>query len=131
MGLNQIIDAESILPGNMEQPWGLSYNQRRVGMWVNEVGSWPSHPLTEQRYRIAGVALDRAARRMLKVLDDSTSLKWSDVAHEADMEWPEACKGIAMLVWAGLCEPGPLRFRLTEAGVRLLEESQDSLDLVL
>ncbi len=92
--------------------------------------SWPAHSLPEQRNRIAGVALDRDARRVLKVLDDSTSLRWIDIMHATDMEWPEACKGIAMLVWAGLCEPGPLRFRLTEAGVKLLEESQDSFDLV-
>lgn len=127
--VNQILAPEPA-SRNAGQSWGPFHNQRRVGMWTLQVGSSPTHPLPEQRYRIAGVVLDRDARRVLKVLDDSTSLRWSDIAHEADMEWPEACKGIAMLVWAGLCEPGPLRFRLTEAGVKLLEESQDSFDLV-
>ena len=127
--VNQILAPEPA-SGNAGQSWGLFHNQRRVGMWTLQVGSSPTHPIPEPRYRIAGVVLDRDARRVLKVLDDSTSLRWSDIAHEADMEWPEACKGIAMLVWAGLCEPGPLRFRLTEAGVKLLEESQDSFDLV-
>ena len=129
MAQNQLIDRESV-PGSAEQLGEFIHNKRRVGMWVHQGGSSPTHSLAQQRNRIAGVALDRAARGVLEVLDHSTSLRWNDLALEVGMEWPEACKGVAMLVWAGLCEPGPLRLRLTEVGVRVLEESQDSSLLV-
>ena len=77
-----------------------------------------------QRKRLAGVALDQAASKLFAVLDENTSVRWVDLVEQTDLTWPDVCRGIAVLVDAGMCQPGPSRVRLTETGASILAESR-------
>ena len=77
----------------------------------------------QHRERLAAVALDTAAQRLLSSLDRETSVKWEDLPTKADGDWSEACRSAALLAGANLCEVSPTRFRLNEYGDKLLAES--------
>ena len=77
----------------------------------------------QHRERLAAVALDTVAQRLLNSLDRETSIKWEDLPNRADGDWTEACRSAALLAGANLCEVGPTRFRLNEYGNKLLAES--------
>ena len=76
----------------------------------------------QYRERLAGVSLDIDAQKLLSVLDHETSIKWEDIPDEAEGEWSEMSRAIALLAGANLCEASPTRLRLSEHGVRLLAE---------
>ena len=77
---------------------------------------------TVQRNRIAGAAMDTTAGKIFAYLGRETSLKWDEVADTAHSDWPDAAKAVGLLTWAGLCQPGSKRLRLTETGINLLED---------
>lgn len=82
------------------------------------------HTLTNaQRNRIAGAALDEAARAIVAYLDRETSLKWEQLDEITNTNWPDTARAVALLVWADLCQPGPKRLRLTETGISILDEA--------
>ena len=74
------------------------------------------------RERLAAVTLDPVAQKLLDSLDRETSIRWEDLPNKADGKWSEACRSVALLAGANLCEVGPTRFRLTEYGDKLLSE---------
>lgn len=82
-----------------------------------------THLSLHQRKRSAGVALDQAASMLVAVLDEKTSVRWIDLVEHTNLTWPDVCRGIAVLVDAGMCQPGPSRVRLTETGASILAES--------
>ena len=96
------------------------FNQRLLEMSRSHFTDYPIAPAAQQRDRIAGAALEQSTRVVLSALDDETSVRWSDLANRTELSWPEICKAVGLLTWAGLCSPGPSRFRLTEMGVSIL-----------
>lgn len=78
----------------------------------------------QRRDRIAGIAVDESARRVLEVLNEHTSVRWQDLDKQTDLDWPELCRGISILASADMCEAGSLRVRLSEFADRILTESQ-------
>ena len=101
-------------------------NEVMMGLWrsVIRTGKKMDDTLkTSQRNRIAGAALDKAARDIFAHLDRETSLKWEDLTQITNTMWPDAARAAALLVWANLCQPGPTRIRLTETGISILNES--------
>ena len=79
--------------------------------------------------RVAAVALDSGALNILSFLDQHTSSSWSDLKEATGLDWPEICRGVAMLSGAELCDAGSATLRISEFGDRLLSESRDSLTL--
>ena len=77
----------------------------------------------QHQERLAGVALDAVAQRLLNSLDRETSIKWEDLPIQADGDWSEVCRSAALLAGANLCEVSPTRLRLNEGGDKLLSES--------
>ena len=99
---------------------GLVNNEALLVLWQSK----SNDALTgAQRNRVAGAALDRAARDIFAHLDRETSLKWEDLNQITNTNWPDAARAAALLVWANLCQPGPTRIRLTETGISILNES--------
>ena len=89
-----------------------------------------THLSLHQRKRLAGVALDHAASVLFAVLDENTSVRWIDLVEHTDLTWPDVCRGIAVLVDAGICQPGPSRVRLTETGANMLAESHGTITIL-
>ena len=79
-----------------------------------------------QRDRVAEVASDQTARQVLDLLDQNTSIRWGDLVEQTGLAWPDVCRSVAFLTRAGICEPGPIRVRLSELGAILLAESTPS-----
>ena len=79
-----------------------------------------------QRDRIAEVATDHMARRILDLLDLNTSIRWEDLAEQTGMAWPDVCRSVAFLTRAGICEAGPVRVRLSQLGAILVAEPRSS-----
>ena len=77
----------------------------------------------QQRERLAAVALDPTAQKLLDVLNQETSIKWGDLPDKADADWSEASRAAAILCVANLCEASPTRIRLSEYGDKMLAES--------
>ena len=84
--------------------------------WVD----WGSASLEHRKDRTADIAVDPAARDLLDLFDRETSIRWRDLADRTGLDWEEICRGVAILVWGGMCEPGPVRIRLSEQGAILL-----------
>ena len=78
---------------------------------------------SQQRERLAAVALDVVAMRLLEVLDKETSIRWEDLPKKTDSDWSEAARAITILSSANLCEASPTRIRLSNYGGRLLAEN--------
>ena len=76
----------------------------------------------QHRERLAAVALDLAAKKLLNALDRETSVKWDDLPDKADSDWSEASRAAALLARANLCDVSPTRIRLSEYGDKLLAE---------
>lgn len=74
----------------------------------------------QRQNSLAGAMLDESAKKILDVLDKSTSIKWEDLAAKSDLSWHDIARGVAFLSSANLCEPEFARLRLTESGERLL-----------
>ena len=72
--------------------------------------------------RMAGVALDPAARNLLGALDRETAIKWEDLPDRAGGDWPDAARAAALLSGANLCEATSTRLGLSEYGDRVLAE---------
>lgn len=77
----------------------------------------------QHQERLAAVALDQTALKLLDALNQETSVRWGDLPEIADCEWSEASRSAALLVGANLCEVSPTRIRLNEYGDKLLAES--------
>ena len=73
--------------------------------------------------RLAAVSLDPVAKRLLRVLDRETSIRWEDLPERIEAEWEEACRAATILAIANLCEASPTRIRLSDYGDKLLAES--------
>ena len=80
----------------------------------------------QNRERLAAVALDDAAQRLLKALDRETSIKWEDISDKADADWSEASRAASILSLANLCEASPTRIRLSEFGDKMLAKSEQA-----
>ena len=76
----------------------------------------------QHRERMAAVALDPAAKRLLNALDRETSIKWEDLPDKTGGDWSEASRAAALLARANLCEVSPTRIRLSEYADKLLAE---------
>ena len=76
----------------------------------------------QHRERVAAVALDPAAKKLLNALDRETSVKWDDLPDKADGNWSDASRAAALLARANLCEVSPTRIRISEYGDKLLAE---------
>lgn len=76
----------------------------------------------QHRERLAAVALDPAAKKLLNALDRETSVKWEDLPDKTGGDWSEASRAAALLTGANLCEVSPTRIRLSEYGDKLLAE---------
>lgn len=95
--------------------------------WVDLVGLIPAagrESLKHQKSRTADIAVDPTARDLLNLFDRETSIRWGDLANRTGLAWEEICRGVAILAWAGMCEPGPVRIRLSEQGAILLESRE-------
>lgn len=80
----------------------------------------------QHRERLAAVSLNPAARELLSVLDQETSIRWEDLPNKAEGEWSEVSRSAALLAGANLCEVSSTRIRLNEYGVKLLAQSSSS-----
>ena len=77
----------------------------------------------QHRERLAAVALDEDAQRLLNALDQETSIRWEDLLEKTEGDWGVASRSAALLVAANLCEVSPTRIRLNEYGDKLLADS--------
>ena len=77
----------------------------------------------QHRERLAAVALDEPAQKLLNALDQETSIRWEDLLEKTEGDWAVASRSAALLVSANLCEVSPTRIRLNEYGDKLLAES--------
>ena len=68
--------------------------------------------------------MDTTAQLIIAHLDRETSSKWEDLAQISNSDWPAITRAVALLVWADWCQPGSKRIRLTETGVKLLDDSK-------
>lgn len=74
--------------------------------------------------RIASVAFDEAATKILQLLDRETSLRWEELSRQSELEWPDVCRGLSILASAQMCDVGSARVRISEVGDRMLSASQ-------
>ena len=77
----------------------------------------------QQDERLAAVALDETAQKLLEVVNRETSIRWEDLPEKADADWGEACRAAAILALANLCEASPTRIRLSAYGDKMLAKS--------
>lgn len=77
----------------------------------------------QHRERLAALALDEHAKKLLDVLDQETSIKWDELQEVVDGEWSDVARSVAILAAAHLCETSPTRMRLSEYGDNWLAEA--------
>ena len=95
--------------------------------WIHFAGLMSPVDLGSLRYRLsrnADIAVDPAAQELLNLFDRETSIRWEDLSDRTELTWEEICRGVAVLTWAGMCEPGPVRVRLSRNGANLLESRE-------
>jgi hypothetical protein len=73
-----------------------------------------------RRDRIASVYLDEDSIKMLKLLGRETSIRWDKLTEMAGLQPSDTLRVVALLANAELCEVGPLRLRLSDAGDLIL-----------
>ena len=98
-------------------------NTNWLDVWQFSSGGQARELDRGKRDRIAEVASDQTARQVLDLLDQNTSIRWAELAEQTGLAWPDVCRSVAFLTRAGICEPGPIRVRLSEMGAILLTES--------
>jgi len=98
-------------------------NTNWMDVWQFSTGAQARELDRGQRDRVAEVAIDQTARQVLDLLDQNTSVRWGDLAEQTGLPWPDVCRSVAFLTRARICEPGPIRVRLSELGAILLTES--------
>ncbi len=112
------------------QPRGLERVHVFAGSYSHWLNAWKFNAGEQadrlQRNRVAEVASDQMALQVLDLLDQNTSMRWEDLAEQTKMSWADVCRSVAFLTRAGICEPGPVRVRLSRKGALLLAESPPS-----
>ena len=101
-------------------------NTNWLDVWQFSAGGQARELDIGQRDRVAEVAIDQTARQVLDLLDQNTSIRWGDLAEKTGLAWPDVCRSVAFLTRAGICEPGPIRLRISESGAILLAKSTPS-----
>ena len=74
----------------------------------------------QHRERLAAVWMNETALKLLRALDQETSIRWENLPDITESDWCEASRSAALLVGANLCEVSPTRIRLSEYGDKLL-----------
>jgi hypothetical protein len=82
----------------------------------------------ESRIRddIKAVLIDEKTIEALAHLNQMTSIPWEDLQKELGLDWPQTCRILASLSAARLCEPGPVRVRISVLGNELLARTRSS-----
>lgn len=79
-----------------------------------------------RRERLAAVVLDDTAKSILELLDRKTAVKFPDLKEETGLEWPDICRGVALLAAAEWCDVGS-KLRISVAGDRFLSKGGRNL----
>ena len=101
-------------------------NTNWLDVWKFGAGAQARELNRGQRDRVAEVASDHTAQHVLDLLDQHTSIRWEDLAELTGLAWPDVCRSVAFLSRAEICEPGPIRVRLSVLGAIVIAESTPS-----